>query len=143
MYIFSYKYGLDKGLIVRYSEQMDNITNLHKSDKDEKVICIDVDDTLVMRDVKLLDKTVSIVDPYSGLSITVTPHIKHIDLVEHFHDRGYYVIVWSAGGGLWAQAVVEALHLNKYVDDIMGKPLKYMDDVPCDEWMGNRIYLEP
>lgn len=49
--------------------------------------------------------------------------------------------MWSAGGGEWAEAVVKALGLEKYVDLVMNKPSWYYDDKEAKDWMGKRIYL--
>lgn len=118
---------------------------IRNPDKDERVLVCDVDDTLVMwgeNAYQPTDGTIEFKDPYNGDSLFLKPHKRHIKLLEHFHSRGYYVIVWSAGGGKWAKSVVNTLEINHIVDDIMGKPLKYIDDLPAQEWMGNRIYVE-
>jgi hypothetical protein len=83
-----------------------------------------------------------VLDPYTNEILYFNPHKKHVNLVKHFYFRGYYVIVWSAAGGLWAKAVVDALNISGYVDLVMAKPEKYVDDLPSTDWMGNRIYLK-
>lgn len=50
-------------------------------------------------------------------------------------------MVWSAGGGDWAEAVVKALGIEEMVDIVMSKPSWYYDDKPCEDWMGKQIYL--
>jgi hypothetical protein len=118
---------------------------IRNADKNERVIMTDIDDTLVKwsgNPHQPGKNKISIVDPYTGELVYLTPHKKHISLLKHFSSRGYYIVAWSAGGGLWAEAVIEALGINDHINFIMSKPEKYIDDLPCSEWMGNRIYVE-
>lgn len=108
--------------------------------ENEKTVFIDCDDTLVMHYDE--PRELWIPDPYTtGYSQRVRPHERHIKLLKDFKARGYTVVVWSAAGGPWARNVVEALELERHVDLIMSKPLKYVDDLPATEVMGIRIYL--
>lgn len=132
---------------------------LHPSDRN---IMWDCDDTLVMWDVPNLpyelmsfedqvmmdkDDIVAVKDPYASkpgedpVYINLRKHHKHIKLLKDHHARGFSNIIWSAGGYEWAQEVVNALQLNDYVDIIMAKPLKYVDDLKAEEILVSRIYL--
>jgi hypothetical protein len=51
-------------------------------------------------------------------------------------------MVWSAGGVQWAKTVVNTLGLADYVDLIITKPSKFVDDLPADQVLGQRIYLK-
>lgn len=62
-------------------------------------------------------------------------------MVHHKKTRGYGIIAWSANGKEWAEKVVTALELEQYVDYIMTKPMKYLDDKPVETWMTSQIYL--
>lgn len=113
-------------------------------EKDEKVVYFDCDDTLVMWEgnhTQPSEGRIALVDPLDGETYYLYPHKDHVRLVKHFYFRDYYVVVHSASGGRWAKAVVEALGLDKYVHDTMAKPLKYVDDLNCTEWMGNRVFI--
>lgn len=111
--------------------------------KNDNVIFVDVDDTLILykwtnKDItNLID--ISLDD--DGYKVTVLPHEEHIEMLKNFKGRGQGVVVWSQGGFAWAERVVRALALESYVDIIMTKPKWYADDLDCNDWMPNRIYL--
>ena len=63
------------------------------------------------------------------------PHKKHIEQLKQHKLRGHTIIVWSQGGWEWANAVVKALELEKYVDLVMEKPCWIYDDIPASEFM--------
>ena len=107
----------------------------------EKIIAFDVDDTLVMWPDEKCDKCIPIVDPNDNSTNWVRPHEFHIDLLKKHVGRGYTVMVWSQGGYAWAGAVVKELALDNYVDFVMTKPIKYVDDLACQEWMGQHLYF--
>lgn len=66
----------------------------------------------------------------------------NIALMKHHKvTRGFGIIVWSANGKEWAEKVVKHLKLEQYVDMIMTKPTKYLDDKDVNEWMPSRIWL--
>jgi len=44
-------------------------------------------------------------------------------------NRGHGIIVWSAGGSDWAEAVVKGLGIEKYVDVVAPKATYYIDDI--------------
>ena len=90
-------------------------------------VFFDVADTLVMWDEKLKGDTVC---------INCDGHLSHmvinkgnLEELKRHGSRGIDVIVWSKGGVQWAQSVVRALKLEKYVAGIMSKPFCYYDDL--------------
>lgn len=126
--------------------------------ENEKCIFYDCDDTLIMwgsQYVKEDDNgklnTIDIASPFYTPSMYATvapiyqlvPHKKHI---QHLKDSKLKnkntIVVWSAGGWQWAQAVVKALGIEEYVDAVMEKPTMYVDDLPCKDFMGTRVYKE-
>lgn len=111
----------------------------------EMIVMFDVDDTLVMwaNHNHWLPKPgkYEFVDPYDQTTVYLYPHKAHIALLKKYKAQGYTVFVWSAGGGLWAQEVVNVLQLNDHVDFIMSKPLKYVDDLQAKEVLGSRVYI--
>ncbi len=111
----------------------------------DSVICFDVDDTIVLwgDENSRPDKgKIELTNPYTGLVSYLKPHEPHIELLKQYKGRGYHIIVWSAGGALWANEVVSKLGLGKYVDIVMSKPVKYVDDKSCESWMGSRVYID-
>jgi len=114
--------------------------------ENEQIYCFDVDDTLVLWSDKFASPepgTIPIVDPYDGLTVYLKPHVRHIKLLKQMAGRDRFVVVWSAAGAQWAQAVVNALELKPYVNLVMTKPVGYCDDIPVSEWMNNHIYIKP
>ncbi len=112
--------------------------------ENEQIYAFDVDDTLVMWSgdyMKPGEGRIEIRDPYDGALVYLVPHQRHIKLARQMKGRGRHVIVWSAGGALWADAVVKALELEDVVDQVMTKPAGYVDDLLVQEWMPKRIYL--
>jgi FMN phosphatase YigB (HAD superfamily) len=108
--------------------------------KNEMTFFVDIDETLVKwsRNER---GAMTIIDPNDGVQNRVVPHWPHIKILKNKKTRGAHVVVWSAGGYAWAEAVVTALGLQNYVDQIMTKPSSYMDDKIATEFMGERIYL--
>lgn len=71
------------------------------------------------------------------------PYYSHIRFLKHCKQRGDFIIVWSQNGVEWAEKVVKALNLEKYVDVVMAKPTRHVDDkedVPSI--VGNRIFIK-
>lgn len=107
-------------------------------------VFFDCDDTLVMWDNKHKLEDYSncvLVKDYSGFQEFLVPHKAHIQyLIDSKIKNKNTVVVWSAGGWQWAEAVVKALDLEQYVDAVMEKPIRYVDDLHCAKFMGDLIY---
>lgn len=114
-----------------------------KTIKTEKLIFIDVDDTLIMWtwSKKYNEQTIRYKDPYSSKSIEVLPNKPNITILKEKASRGYTVCVWSAGGYEHAASVIKALRLCSYVDYVMSKPAAYVDDKDVSHWFPRRVYL--
>lgn len=110
----------------------------------EFVVAFDVDDTLVMweKQETKSQNAVTFLDPYDGSKHLLVPHQGHISLMKKYKGRGMCIIVWSAGGTQWAKSVINTLGLQDYVDIILTKPSKYVDDLQASEILGNRVYLK-
>ena len=109
--------------------------------KNEMHVMFDVDDTLVMWNEVISSDTEWIMCPHTLKCIPLIPHKAHIDLLHSYYSRGYYVTVWSAGGWEWAEAVVKHLKLQDSVHEVRSKPIKYVDDLPANEILGTRVYI--
>ncbi len=109
----------------------------------EFVVCVDVDSTIIMYEPTFEgQKSLSVTDPYDGQVRDVYPHMDHIKLLKRAKARGMAVIVWSKAGKKWAERIVVYLNLGNHVDIVLTKPTFYIDDKPCQSWMGQREYLE-
>jgi predicted phosphatase len=111
----------------------------------ERVICFDVDKTLVMPLVNadLARQTVEINDPYSGTTTLRLPHYPHIKMLKNYVARGAQVVVWSKNGNQWAAEVLKALKLDHLDVIVFTKPTAYVDDELSIKWMGEHVYIDP
>lgn len=112
----------------------------------DKVVAFDCDQTLVMwgenRNEPKPDR-IEIIDPQDGERLQLTPHHLHIRKLKGYHRAGWFVIVWSMGGGEWAKAVSDALGITEHTSLIIGKPTVLFDDMPTGEAFGTRKYFQP
>lgn len=113
----------------------------------EMTIFFDVDDTLIFWDenpTQPFDGCIEMVCPHDGMKTYHRIHERHVSFLKKQKAKGYTVIVWSASGTKWAEAVINKLGLNDYVDFVMSKPIKWVDDMPNPEHLvGTHIYLDP
>lgn len=108
----------------------------------EQLVMVDCDDTLVMwQDCNPEFKPVDIIDPYDGKTVTLKIHAGHLKVLKDRKKRGSFIVVWSAGGYRWAEAVVKALKIEDYVDLIASKPFMYIDDREAADILGEHLYL--
>lgn len=114
--------------------------------KSNNISCFDVDNTLVMWDknYRLNSADNSKVGLYYGGEVVQLKKNKsHMLLLKQFKLRGDTIIVWSQNGYEWAEQVIAALKLENYVDFVMSKPLRHVDDKKEKEYIvGNYVYLE-
>lgn len=110
--------------------------------ENEQIIKIDCDDTLVIwGSTNPAFEEVIVIDPYDGKKLSLHAHAGHIKILKDRKRRGAYIVVWSAGGYRWAEAVVKALGLEEFVDEVSSKPFMYIDDLQAAEILGERLYL--
>ena len=108
-----------------------------------KVAYFDVDDTLVKWYETNNDGTIDRVAIHIGNFISYKEPIKeHIDELILQAKSGTRIVVWSASGVKWAEAVVKALKLEEYVDAVLAKPDRYYDDKDVNEWIPKRRYYK-
>lgn len=103
----------------------------------------DIDETLITRIRNIGDRNGgTILLSYGEDAQFFLPCEDNIALLKHHKiTRGYGIIAWSANGKEWAQKVIERLKLTEYVDIVMTKPNKYLDDKPVASWMPQQIHL--
>ena len=113
--------------------------------KSEMVITFDVDDTLIMWDenhTKPFEGAVAVECPWDGSTSYHRPHERHVRFLKKQYAKGMTVVVWSAAGTKWAEAVVRTLRIQDHVDFVMSKPVKWVDDLHhASDVLGTRIYL--
>ena len=113
----------------------------------DKVTYIDCDDTLVSWSTYLINlypEQCKVFKTWKGdPGTSLLPIEETIDYLKKSKIHGGTVIVWSAGGWEWAKNVVEVLELTEYVDAVMSKPIRYVDDLPSGKFMGTWVNLEP
>lgn len=97
--------------------------------KSDRVVYVDVDDTLVVWD---------------HMHATYKPHKAHLAKIEEFLVRGQAVVIWSAGGYVWAERIAKELGLFGRVHAILCKPAWWIDDLTANEVLlpSGRIYLK-
>lgn len=107
--------------------------------ENEHIVCFDVDQTLFMHNDSL---GFDIINPYSKTPVQGLINDKHVDLMKQYKARNLFIIVWSKAGVKWAETVVKSLQLEQYVDLIMTKPDRYVDDLQASEILGERVYIK-
>lgn len=111
--------------------------------KSEQVIPCDIDFTLLIwGKIKKGDKVVLFTDPYTNEQKHVKVHVPNLKVLTTRLARGASVLVWSASGYRWAVAALKALKLDHDSLYVCSKPIGYIDDKPCQAWMGEQIYLD-
>lgn len=109
----------------------------------DKLVMVDCDDTLICWDKSKFPIDEQIKINCYGHDSWLVPHAPNLRTLKKFAKLGYTIVVWSASGWEWAQAVVCALGIEDDVHTVMSKPRYYFDDIPCHEWMGQRVYRDP
>jgi len=109
--------------------------------KSENIKFFDIDGTLILP--YTTGPAIYVYDAVTRKDIKMQAHEPNVRLLLEEKHRGSTIIVWSMGGYEWAANVVRALNLVTKVDFVMSKPLAYFDDVPIDEWLRFRVFLDP
>lgn len=110
----------------------------------DKVVMVDCDDTLVLWDSSKWSPFLHGVQVNCyGYSTSLHIHEKNINLLRKLKRLGYTLVVWSATGHEWAEAVVKALDLEDCVSFCMSKPRYYVDDKDAVDWIGARLWRDP
>jgi hypothetical protein len=115
-----------------------------KINKNEYVVFFDCDHTLIFpTNPTVPGIKVQVYDAVTKKFLTMIGNESMIRLMKEEKHRGANVKVWSRGGWEWAANVVRALDLVPYVDEVLTKPLAYMDDLDIGEWLKYRVYIPP
>ena len=99
---------------------------------------VDIDDNLIMHKYSQTAETIRM--DFYGEMTTFGVHKEHVKLVKNYKARGFHVIAWSGNGYKHAERAINALGLQDYVDQIMTKPNRVIDDSEPNNW-APRIYI--
>ena len=105
------------------------------------IVAFDTDDTLIYWDAdKFLHPedvrhNCNVEIKFKGKKLIRVVMADHVSELKLQKESGQTVVVWSASGVDWAEAVVKALKIEEYVDLVMSKPTKLYDDMEASEWM--------
>lgn len=101
---------------------------MSKLNKNEVVIEMDVDDTIILHDIDAYPSLPRITLNYYGMPMVVVPHLKHIELLKSYKKRGFFVRVHSNNGWKHVDEVLKKLDLWDFVDEGETKASKHVDD---------------
>jgi FMN phosphatase YigB (HAD superfamily) len=109
----------------------------------QMVVMTDIDDTLVKWTNPNVPGLNKIEITFPERKVYLEKHQYHIDLIRMYKDRGYFVVAWSNNGPVHVEKVITALGLEKCIDLVMSKPIKYLDDrEKIEEILGTRVFCE-
>lgn len=105
----------------------------------------DVDSTLIEWDLPTektpKDELVQV--PIRGIA-GVFRYNKHN--LKHLHQlalRGHNIVIWSAAGVEWCEAVAKALKIDSVVGACLNKPSYYIDDIgDANKFMGKHVFYD-
>jgi phosphoserine phosphatase len=78
---------------------------------------------------------------HNGFRFWIRPVWTHVLQLIQQKMKGIQVVVWSASGSDWAEAVVNRLRLDDYVDLVVTKPDFYYDDSHPEGFMGKHFFF--
>lgn len=78
---------------------------------------------------------------FRGKKFTIRPIWTHVSQLVQQSLKGIRIVVWSAGGADWAEAVVKTLKLEDYVEVILTKPDFFYDDSTPEGFMGKHFFF--
>ena len=109
----------------------------------ERLLYVDCDDTLVCWDLSSYPpEEFPRIELDCWGPVMLVKHEKNINMVKKFALLGYGIVVWSQTGSEWAETVSKAVGIDDLVTAYLTKPRYYLDDLPCAQWMGERLYRD-
>jgi len=105
----------------------------------------DVDDTLIMwtRPNHDTPKHDIVEVTTRGVKDSFVVNHHNVEYLKKLSIRGHAIFVWSAGGSCWAEAVIKALKLEKYVWAVGSKPTYFVDDIKDPrQFVGKHVYYD-
>jgi phosphoserine phosphatase len=102
--------------------------------KERKTVYFDVDDTLLEWKSCRKNAKNAVRIENNGHVFYKRAIVPNVEGLKAHSLAGHLVVIWSAGGSSWAETVVRALKLQKYVNVILTKPDYYYDDKEVSHW---------
>ncbi len=104
----------------------------------------DIDGTLLLWNDKIKKghKVVIFIDPFTKEHKLVRVHEPNLKVLTSHLARGNYVQAWSRSGWEWVVAAMKALNIEHTNLIISPKMYAHLDDKPCKQWMGERVFLD-
>lgn len=107
----------------------------------------DIDETLVLWEPPQSDVKYSKEELITVTVRNITRKFRinkyNIDYIEKLAVRGHLIILWSAAGALWAEAVAKALDIEHLVTACMSKPTYFVDDIKdANQFMGKHVFFD-
>lgn len=100
-----------------------------------KIICFDVDDTLIFQDCPYkIFQNADLIIHVNQIKTPIWIHQKHIEHLKKLKENGYSIWIWSQQGSEWAEYIVKELNLQNFIDIISTKPEKMFDDLSLMYW---------
>lgn len=99
----------------------------------ENNIFFDIDGTLVLYQVAHSKNMVEL--DYYGEKRVLIPHEQHVSFLKACKARGFNIFLWSNNGYRWAKEAAIKLGLEPYVDFVLSKPQKIVDDEKVSRWL--------
>ncbi len=111
--------------------------------EENKIWQFDVDDTLITWDISAYPlRNIFTMKGPKGHDVDLIQNEKNINLLEKLSKVGWYIRVHSGSGWQWAKAVIEALELTEFVDEVTSKPLGNTDDRPPGDGLAYNVYRD-
>ena len=91
----------------------------------------DVDDTLIVWNDKVGEELnlPQVEIECRGIMKTYYTNPYNLEYIRKLAARGHAIVLWSAGGSDWAEAVAYGLDLDEMIFAAMAKPTYYIDDI--------------
>jgi hydroxymethylpyrimidine pyrophosphatase-like HAD family hydrolase len=103
----------------------------------------DVDNTLIHWDLSAYPDAPRVYPIGAHGPVEMVPNQKNVNLLVQLAKSNWYIVVHSGSGAQWAKSAVQALDIEKYVDEVRAKPRGRTDDRAPGDGLAYTTYREP